>query len=296
MLAPQRQAIILDQIRAEGGARVTDLALALAVSEATVRRDLETLHERGLVEKVHGGATVIRTGASFEPAAAAKASLRQAEKEAIAAQAATLVQPGTAIGISAGTTTRTLARHIAGIDGLTVVTNSVAVAEAFDRQRRHDQNIILTGGSRTPSDALVGPFAVAALRSVHLDVVFMGVHGIDLVAGFTTPNLLEAEADRALVATARRLIVVADHTKFGVVGISSFADLDAADVLVTDEGLEPGARAALAERIREVTVVPVVRRPTLAEVLDDAAHGRPIAAAGSLRQGSPHREPVRTVD
>ena len=260
MLAPQRQAYILEEIRSNGGARVTELASTLAVSEATVRRDLEVLHERGLIEKVYGGATVSRSGASFEPAAVAKASLRQAEKEAIAARAASLIQPGTAIGVSAGTTTRTLARHLANVDGLTVVTNSVAVAEAFDRPRRHDQTIILTGGTRTPSDALVGPFALAALRSVHLDVVVMGVHGMDLVAGFTTPNLLEAETDRALVATSRRLIVVADHTKFGIVGISSFAALSAADVLVIDDGLPSEARTALADHIREVMVVPVAGR------------------------------------
>jgi DeoR/GlpR family transcriptional regulator of sugar metabolism len=260
MLAPQRQALILDEIRMAGAARVVDLAMSLAVSEATVRRDLEVLHERGLVEKVHGGATMSRAGASYEPAAVTKASMRQAEKEAIAARAATLIEPGTAIGISAGTTTRTLARHLSTIDGLTVVTNSVAVAEAFDRPRRHDQTIILAGGTRTPSDALVGPFALAALRSVHLDLVVMGVHGMDLHAGFTTPNLLEAETDRALVATARRLIVVADHTKYGVVGISSYAALGAADTLVTDDGLPEEARAALAEVIREVIVVSVPGR------------------------------------
>ena len=139
--------------------------------------------------------------------------------------------PGTAIGISAGTTTYALARRLVDVPGLTVATNSVPVAEVLYGAAGRGQTIILTGGVRTPSDALVGPFAVAALRTIHLDLVFMGVHGMDPRSGFTTPNVLEADTDRALVEAGRRLIVVADHTKWGVIGISSFARLDRADVL-----------------------------------------------------------------
>jgi DeoR/GlpR family transcriptional regulator of sugar metabolism len=119
---------------------------------------------------------------------------------------------------------------------------------------RSDQTIILTGGVRTPSDALVGPFAVAALRTVHMDLVFVGVHGMDPHSGFTCPNLLEADTDRALIDAGRRLVVVADHTKWGVIGISSIARLDQADVLITDAGLEPGARRILADTVRELVV------------------------------------------
>ena len=104
-----------------------------------------------------------------------------------------------AIGVSAGTTTYALARRLVDIPGLTVVTNSVPVADVLYQAGRSDQTIILTGGVRTPSDALVGPFAVTALRTIHVDLVFMGVHGMDPRAGFTTPNILEAETDRALV-------------------------------------------------------------------------------------------------
>jgi DeoR/GlpR family transcriptional regulator of sugar metabolism len=115
--------------------------------------------------------------------------------------------------------------------------------------------VILTGGVRTPSEALVGPFAVAQLRSVHVDLVFMGVHGMDAKAGFTCPNLLEAETDRALIEAGRRLVVVADHTKWGVIGIASFARLDQADVLITDSGLDPAARVVIADAVRELVMV-----------------------------------------
>ena len=255
MLARQRQTLILERVREDGAVRVSDIARELAVSDMTVRRDLEILHAQGLIEKVHGGATSIAGSALFEPGFLAKSTLERDEKEAIADAAVRLVEPGMAIAVSAGTTTYALSRRLAEVAGLTVVTNSVPVADVLYHGGAPDQTIILTGGVRTPSDALVGPFAVAALRTVHVDLVFMGVHGMDPHSGFTTPNLLEAETNRALVETGRRLIVVADHTKWGVIGISSIARLDQADVLITDAGLAADARAALAGTVRELTIV-----------------------------------------
>jgi DeoR/GlpR family transcriptional regulator of sugar metabolism len=261
MLARQRQTLILTRVREDGGVRVAELARDLGVSDMTVRRDLELLHNRGLIEKVHGGATALPGSALFEPGFAAKSSLQEPEKEAIAEAAMALVTPGTAIGISAGTTTYALARHLVDTPGLTVVTNSVPVADVLHRSGRPDQTIILTGGVRTPSDALVGPFAVAALRTMHLDQVFMGVHGMDPKSGFTTPNVLEADTDRALIASGRRLVVLADSSKWGVIGISSIARLDEADTLVTDSGLPDDARAIAGEAARELVIATVEGDP-----------------------------------
>ena len=257
MLARQRQAFILDRVREDGAVRVADLVRTLGVSDMTVRRDLELLQDRGLLEKVHGGATSIPGTALFEPGFAAKSALQQREKEAIAAAAVTLVEPGMAIAVSAGTTTYALAQRLTTVPGLTVVTNSIPVADVLHQVGQADQTIILTGGVRTPSDALAGPFAVAALRTVHVDLVFMGVHGMDLRSGFTCPNLLEADTDRALIEAGRRLVVVADHAKWGVIGISSIARLDQADVLITDSGLESDARATLSAAVRDLVVVDV---------------------------------------
>jgi DeoR/GlpR family transcriptional regulator of sugar metabolism len=261
MLARQRQTLILSRIREDGGVRVADLARDLGVSDMTVRRDLEILDRRGLIEKVHGGATSLPGSALFEPGFAAKSELQEPEKEAIADAAVALVVPGTAIGISAGTTTYALARRLVDVPGLTVVTNSVPVADVLHRAGRSDQTIILTGGVRTPSDALVGPFAVAALRTIHLDQVFMGVHGMDPRSGFTTPNVLEADTDRALVAAGRRLVVCADSSKWGVIGISAIARLDEADTLVTDNGLTAEAREIAGEAVRELLIAPDAWHP-----------------------------------
>jgi DeoR/GlpR family transcriptional regulator of sugar metabolism len=267
MLAKQRQARILTEIRRHGGARVTDLTTLLGVSDMTIRRDLEELTASGSVHKVHGGA-VLNAAASSEPGFEAKSGLEQPAKSAIADAAARLIRPGSAIAVSAGTTTWALAQHVAGIAGLTIVTNSTAVAEQIGgADPRSDATLILTGGVRTPSAALVGPVADQALGMLHVDQLFLGVHGMDAAAGFTTPNLAEAQTNRALIAMADQVIVCADSTKWGSVGLASFAPLSAADVLITDQDLPADAVALLRDTVGALELVPVDR----AEVDDPGA-------------------------
>lgn len=254
MLAQQRQSAILDLVRLHGGVRVSELVRQLGVSDMTIRRDLEALAERGLVDKVHGGATVAGSGSTEEPGFDAKSGRQLSEKAAIAACAARLVEPGTAIALSAGTTTATLAAHLVDVPGLTVVTNSIPVADALYRSGRPDQTVVLTGGVRTPSDALAGPVAEAAIGSLNVDMLFLGVHGMSPRCGFTTPNLMEAGTDRLMVAAARRVVVLADHTKWETVGIATIAPLEDADILITDAGLPAEARAQLAERVGELVI------------------------------------------
>src|SRR3954471_7019937 len=250
MLAVQRHKLIVEELRRRGAVRVSDLTQLLSVSEMTIRRDFDALAGVGLLEKVHGGAALVGRLSAEEPAFETKAERQLLEKEAIARQAAKLVEPGQAIGLTAGTTTWRLAHHLTRISELTIVTNSIQVSNVFHLERRPDQTVVLIGGVRTPSDALVGPIAVSAIRSLHLDTLFMGVHGVTVDAGLTTPNLLEAETDRALFEVSSRRVVVADHTKWGIRGLSRIADLDEADVFVTDAGLDSDARAALSDRVR----------------------------------------------
>jgi DeoR/GlpR family transcriptional regulator of sugar metabolism len=251
MLARQRQELILTAVRTTGGAKVSELVERLGVSDMTVRRDIEALAGRGLVTRVHGGA--ITAGSSVdEPGFVAKSGLHTAAKQAIAAAAAALVEPGASVALSAGTTTHAVASTLLGTPRLTVVTNSLRVAEVLHDASRDDVTVVLTGGERTPSDALVGPVAVAALRRLHVDWLLMGVHGMDAEAGFTTPNLVEAETNRALVRSARQVAVVADSSKWGVVGLSTIATLDEVDVVVTDDGLPPAARRLLEDSCRVV--------------------------------------------
>ena len=252
MLAAQRREVILERIRSRGAARVSDLTADLGVSDMTIRRDLDALARSGLVEKVHGGATA--ASSALEPGFEAKSARDRAAKEAIAVRAVELVPDGAAVGLSAGTTTWALAHALRSVPRLTVVTNSVEAADVLDAGARTDQTVVLTGGVRTLSGALVGPLAVQSLSGFNLDLVFMGVHGMDARAGFTTPNVMEAEVNRALIAAGRRLVVVADATKWGMVGVSTFAALTDADVLVTDDRLPTAARETLGDQVGELLV------------------------------------------
>ena len=257
MLARHRQSLILEDVRRTGSARVSELTQRLGVSDMTIRRDLELLARSGLVEKVHGGAVLPGEPRSHEPGFEAKSSLEQPAKAAIAHAAASLVTPGSAIGLSAGTTTFALAEQLIGIPGLTIVTNSVRVMNLFTDGPRADPrvrelSVVLTGGARTPSDALVGPVADLTIRSLHLDTLFLGCHGIDPTAGLTTPNLAEAETNRALVASARRVVAVADHTKWGLTGLAGFARLSDVDLWITDSGLSADARETAAEFVGDL--------------------------------------------
>lgn len=256
MLARQRQSVIVQELRRSGSAKVSDLTQALGVSDMTIRRDLDVLSRAGLIEKVHGGAVLPGAPSSHEPGFDAKSAREQEAKKAIAHIAATLVVPGTAVGLSAGTTTFALARLLRDVAGLTIVTNSMPVAGLFDQPSlgAPGPSVVLTGGTRTPSDALVGPVADLAIRSLHVDELFLGCHGFDTVAGLSTPNLAESETNRAFIQAARRVTVIADHTKWGVVGLSSFAALEDADTLITDAGLPAEARALLTERVGKLIV------------------------------------------
>lgn len=255
MLARQRQSRILDELRRSGGVRVSELTELLGVSDMTVRRDLEELASHGVLQKVHGGAVPAGT-VTEEPGFEVKSALQQPAKQAIAARAAALVEPGSAIAISAGTTTWAMAPLVATITGLTVVTNSTTVADTIAATGVPTQQVvILTGGVRTPSSALVGPIADLAINSLHVDQLFLGVHGMDARAGFTSPNLAEAETNRALIARAREIIVLADSTKWGTVGLANFAPLSVADILITDDGLPADARTILDDVVGSLELV-----------------------------------------
>ncbi|TLM72323.1 DeoR/GlpR family DNA-binding transcription regulator [Pseudarthrobacter sp. NamB4] len=262
MLAVARHEAILDALQRERVVRVSDLAQQLGVSLMTVRRDIEVLEEGGRLERIHGGAKLPGDASTHEPGFELKSTQLTVEKRAIAVEAAGLVTEGMAVGLSAGTTTWALAKELAGGPRITVVTNSVRIADLFHHaassgSARYTSTVILIGGERTPSDALVGPIATGALKQLHLDILFLGVHGMDAQAGFTTPNLLEAETDRAFVAAARKTVVLADHTKWGMLGISSIASLDDVDEVISDPGLGTEAQRILQDRVGRLRLAAV---------------------------------------
>ena len=188
--------------------------------------------------------------AAAEPHFVQKQRLNRAEKRAIARAALGFVNDGDTVAFSAGTTTWQIAESLErGQKSLTFVTNSTNIALTL--QENGWEQIVLSGGMfRTPSDALVGPFADRTIRTLNADVLFLGVHGIDPEAGLTTPNVAEAETDGRLVEAAQKVVVVADHSKLGVVALAKIAPLSKVDVLVTDN-------AADAEMLREIELAGV---------------------------------------
>ncbi|MBV8929792.1 MAG: DeoR/GlpR transcriptional regulator [Mycobacteriaceae bacterium] len=262
MLAAERHSAILRALRSEGAVRVAGLAVDLSVSEMTVRRDLDALDAQSLLRKVHGGA-VIRHHRGEEPWSSEKARQQRAEKSAIAKAAAATVEDGMTIAISAGTTTTELARWLRHRSSITVITNSISVFQELTDPAAVGADaptVYLSGGVRTPSDALVGPIADAAIATFRVDATYLGVYGFDPDAGLTSPNVAEAQTNRTWISVADRLVVLADHTKYRQVGTNVFAKLPQVHTMVTDDGLAGRARSVIAKRVGELLIAEVTGR------------------------------------
>jgi DeoR/GlpR family transcriptional regulator of sugar metabolism len=252
MLAAERHAAILERLAHQSAVRVSDVALALGVSEMTVRRDIDVLESRGALVRVHGGAVRPGSLSSVEPGFDANRSRGGQAKQGIAAAAVSLLVPGMTVSITGGTTTYALAPLLTRVRGLTVITNSLPLADELHRLNAASAQdgaprVLLSGGELTPSKALVGPLATSTIASLRADLCFMGAHGVDAAAGITTPNLAEADTNQAFARTCGKLVVLADATKIGVVSLARVAPLDAAAALVTDQ--QPDARYAELTRI-----------------------------------------------
>jgi DeoR/GlpR family transcriptional regulator of sugar metabolism len=261
MLAAERRDAILRALNAGGAVRVADLAADLDVSEMTVRRDLDALDAQNLLRKVHGGA-VPRHNRGEEPGSSVKAAQQRAEKAAIASVAAASVEDGMTIAISAGTTTTELARRLRHRSSITVVTNSFSVFSVLtdpESDAADAPQVYLSGGVRTPSDALVGPIADAAIASFRVDASYLGVHGLDPEAGLTTPNIAEAQTNRTLIGIGAQLVVLADHTKYREVGTNVFARLSEVHTLIVDNGLAVEDRAVLTAQVGTLAIATVGR-------------------------------------
>ncbi len=227
-----RLAAAREILEREGKASVEELVAALGVSAATVRRDLARLEREGRVIRSHGGAVLVERG--FEIPIGYRALSQATEKRRIAKRAASFVHDGAAVGITGGTTTMEVARAIANTDNLTVVTNALDIGA--EMAARRNVRLVLTGGTaRTASFELSGPIAERTIHDYNLDLVFVGVDGVDALAGLTTHNDLEARTNAALVQRASTVVVVADSTKLGQVKFARICDLQDADLLVSDD-------------------------------------------------------------
>jgi DeoR family transcriptional regulator, fructose operon transcriptional repressor len=252
--AAERQQAIVDLITRRGRMSVTDLSQQFSVTTETVRRDLSALEGLRLVRRVHGGAiaadaiTVLEVGLSDR-------DLEQTEqKDRIAAAAVGELPPGDAtVLIDAGSTTVRLSELFPADRRLTVVTHSITVAHRLAAQPSIEVHM-LPGRVRRTTLAAVGTETVAALHRIRADVAFMGTNGISVRHGLSTPDRTEADTKAAMIASAHRIVVVADSSKVGVERTVRFAELSEVDTLITDDAITDEDRSALEAAGMEVVI------------------------------------------
>lgn len=251
MLTQERYQIIMNLLEQKKAVTVSELTLALGASEATVRRDLNTLQEMGRLHKVHGGATALTGGITAgEPDMPTKSTLRMEEKSAIGAYAATLIEDDDFVYIDAGTTTEQLVQHLRPSKAC-FVTNGIDHAKLLIRRGLKTQ---LLGGTLKPTtEAIAGAVALEHLRQYNFSKCFLGANGVDLKCGFTTPDPEEAVLKTEAINRAYLSFVLADSGKFGLVTPVIFSPLRKACVLTEAEP---------APEYRKQTVIKVVKEGT----------------------------------
>ncbi len=243
MYAEERQGEIARQARAQGRVDVAELAVAFSVSLETVRRDLTALERTGVLRRVHGGA-IPAERLRHEAALAVRAGERTDEKHRIARAALAELEGATTILLDAGSTTAQLAHLLPVGRALTVVTNALPIALALGS--RTDLTVHVLGGRLRPQTlATVDQQALSTLADYCVDVAFLGANGISVERGFTTADPAEAAVKRAMVAAARRAVVLADATKVGDDQFARFAGLEDVETLVIDSAVDPRVAAEL---------------------------------------------------
>jgi DeoR family transcriptional regulator, aga operon transcriptional repressor len=253
MLSEERRRAIVEMLQEEGRVLVGELATHFRTSLITIRKDLEFLHHQGQLERTHGGALPVKTGALMDSSLQEKERLHRNEKVHIAAAAARMVGKGQVIILDSGTTTTAIARACRQVKNLTIITNATNIAaELADSP----VEVILTGGVlRRNSYSLVGPLAEESLRKLSADLLFLAVDGFDVRYGLSTPNLLEARVNRAMAESARRTVVVCDSSKFGRRSLSLILPTSAVHETITDKNIPKQDLKVLRELKIEVTLV-----------------------------------------
>ncbi|MDE1175663.1 MAG: transcriptional repressor AgaR [Edaphobacter sp.] len=233
MLIEERRQHILSLIERDGRVLVSELSDTLGISRITIRKDLDHLESKGLVQRTHGGALAPQGSALLDPSLKEKEQHQHREKQLIAAAAAKLVKEGQCVLLDSGSTTTAIARALREFSHLTVVTNAVNIAAELAGT---DFDVILTGGSlRKNSFSLVGPLAEDVLREIRADILFLGVDGFDPQVGLTTPNVLESRVNRAMVHSATRVVAVCDSTKFFRRSMALIVPPTAIHTVITDD-------------------------------------------------------------
>lgn len=232
---------------------VAELVDRYQVSAVTIRNDLATLEQEGLLLRTHGGA-MNRSSSGTTPAFSLRRGVRTAEKERIGRAAAALVRDGDAIALDDSTTAWQVARHLKKCRELTVVTNSLYIALEF--LDVPNVTVVMTGGTlRSASASLVGDEGDCILDRYHVQKGYFGVRGLALKEGLTDPDRYGAEIKRRMVERSKEVIVIADASKWDRVSFATYATWDQVDQVITDTRAPAEMVTALRERGIQVTLV-----------------------------------------
>lgn len=227
-----RQLQILKLVERQQRISVADICATFKVSEATARRDLETLAAEDKVQRVHGGAIALTQAPPEQPILQRQDEQAQ-EKMRIGQAAAALVHDGETVFLGSGTTVLEAARSLRGRHNLTVITNSLPIVNAL--AGAEGITVICLGGMLRVSElSFIGYIAEQALAEVRADKVLLGTRAISLEYGLTNEYLPETMTDRAILKSGREIIVLADHTKLGRAAVVLLAPLEGIHTLVTD--------------------------------------------------------------
>lgn len=252
MLLEERHQTIINLLESESSVRVADLRDRFDVSEMTIRRDLYMLERKGLLRRVHGGAVNTR-GRSYEPPYLSRAALNREAKERIGQAAANLVQDGDSITLDVGTTTLEMAHHLQSKNNLTLVTPSLHIA--YTLSQHPNIRLILTGGILRPGElSLVGNMSERTFDDFFVDKLFLGIGGIDISAGLTEFNLEDALVKKAMVNSAKEIVVLADSSKFEQIAFAYVAPIGVIDHIVTDTSLDQNILSMLESQNINVTL------------------------------------------
>ena len=245
MFAEERQQAMAQLVAERGRLSVNALAEEYDVTTETVRRDLSTLERMGLVHRVHGGAVPPNSLAVIESGLLERDQANTRQKERIARAAIELLPPaGATVLLDAGSTTSRLSSLLPRDHRLTIYTHAVPIAARLATYPQVDLHL-LPGRVRTTTQAAVGVDTVRALQDLRADVAFVGTNGLTREHGLSTADRDEAATKRAIVSSARLVVVLADASKIGAEFPVRFADLDEIDVLVTDDELDATAEREL---------------------------------------------------
>ena len=249
----ERRQEILKRVSRDGRASVAELSQELGVSEVTIRVDLQALADRKLIIRTHGGA-IPTGGAMYELALAMRRERQVQEKSRIGQAAAAMVNDGDAIFLDSSSTALTIVPHLGQHRRLTVVTNSLVVAQEIRDVAWI--KVVMPGGTLQPETAsLIGTDGFEVLQKFNIQKGFFGAHGINLPEGLTDVSADEADVKRVLVAMCRQNIAVLDATKWGRVGLASFANLTEIHTVITDTDAPADLRAQVEAQGIEVVAV-----------------------------------------